>query len=132
MIETGRTKMINELEEIFSAIREKHVDDSVCGLCEYDCDHGLDGYANECPGFERDDCFKLKDEIRREWLATMQSDDKWQRLWMWLNDTRLAIAPDETVTDPSRRLIKQAQIEIIDGVFEAMQKLEKKEGTIKE
>ena len=128
----SKTRLIDELEEIFSDIREKHVDDSVCGLCEYDCNHGLDGYANECPGFERDDCFKLKDEIKREWIEQMQSCDKWERLWMWLNDTRLAIAPDETVTDPSRRLIKQAQIEIIDGVFEAMQKLEKKEGTIKE
>lgn len=128
----SKTRLIDELEEIFSDIREKHVDDSVCGLCEYDCDHGLDGYANECPGFERDDCFKLKDEIKREWIEQMQSYDKWERLWMWLNDTRLAIAPDETVTDPSRRLIKQAQIEIIDGVFEAMQKHEKKEGTIKE
>lgn len=128
----SKTRLIDELEEIFSEIREKHVDDSVCGLCEYDCDHGLDGYANECPGFERDDCFKLKDEIKREWIEQMQSCDKWGRLWIWLNDTRLAIAPDETVTDASRRLIKQAQIEIIDGVFEAMQKLEKKEGTIKE
>lgn len=124
--------MIDELEEIFSEIREKHVDDSVCGLCEYDCDHGLDGFANECPGFDCDDCFKLKDEIRREWLATMQSDDKWQRLWMWLNDTRLAIAPDETVTDPTGRLIWRAQTELIDGIFEEMKHLDMKEDIIKE
>ena len=62
-------KLVDELEEIFSDIREKNVDDSVCGLCEYDCDHGLDGFANECPGFEWDDCFKLKEEYRREWEA---------------------------------------------------------------
>ena len=62
------TKLITELEEIFADIRERHVDDSVCGLCEYDCDHGLDGYANECPGFEKDDCFKLKDSIKKEWM----------------------------------------------------------------
>ena len=61
-------KLMKELEEIFSDIREKNVDDSVCGLCEYDCDHGLDGYANECPGFEKDDCFKLKEEYRNEWI----------------------------------------------------------------
>lgn len=60
-------KLINELELIFSDIREKEVDDSVCGLCEYDCDHGMDGFANECPGFEKDDCFKLKDSIKEEW-----------------------------------------------------------------
>ena len=63
-------RFCNELEGIFSDIREKNVDDSVCGLCEYDCDHGLDGYANECPGFERDDCFKLKEEYRNEWQST--------------------------------------------------------------
>ena len=60
-------ELIIGLELIFSDIREKNVDDSVCGLCEYDCDHGIDGFANECPGFERDDCFKLKDSIKEEW-----------------------------------------------------------------
>lgn len=60
--------LINEMESIFSDIREKLVDDSVCGLCEYDCDHGIDGCANECPGFERDDCFKLKEKYRDEWM----------------------------------------------------------------
>ena len=65
-------KLINEMEIIFSDIREKNVDDSVCGLCEYDCDHGIDGYANECPGYEKDDCFKLKDEYRKEWVDTSE------------------------------------------------------------
>jgi len=67
-IKANINDFLNELEAIFSDIREKNVDDSVCGLCEYDCDHGLDGYANECPGFERDDCFKLKEEYRNEWI----------------------------------------------------------------
>ena len=67
-IKANMDEVLNELEMIFSDIREKNVDDSVCGLCEYDCDHGLDGYANECPGFERDDCFKLKEEYRNEWI----------------------------------------------------------------
>jgi hypothetical protein len=61
-------RLVNEVENIFANIRERNVDDSVCGLCEYDGDHGLDGYANECPGFERDDCFKLKERYRKEWL----------------------------------------------------------------
>lgn len=63
------TRLINEFEMILSDVREKEVDDSVCGLCEYDADHGMDGYANECPGFERDDCFKLKDEYRKQWMS---------------------------------------------------------------
>lgn len=67
-IKANINEVLNELEIIFSDIREKNVDDSVCGLCEYDCDHGLDGYANECPGFERNDCFKLKKEYRNEWI----------------------------------------------------------------
>lgn len=61
-------EIITEMETIFADIREKEVDDSVCGLCEYDCDHGLDGFANECPGFEKDDCFKLNEKYKAEWL----------------------------------------------------------------
>ena len=63
------TRLINEFEMILSDIREKEVDDSVCGLCEYDADHGMDGYANECPGYEKDDCFRLKDEYRKQWMS---------------------------------------------------------------
>lgn len=70
-------KVVDEMTLIFADIREKNVDDSVCGLCEYDCDHGIDGCANECPGFERDDCFKLKEEYRKEWtdLSDISSVD---------------------------------------------------------
>ena len=75
------TILVNEIEGIFADIRERNVDDSVCGLCEYDCDHGIDGSAFECPGFERDDCFKLKDEYKEEWtdvkaLPSAQPDRK--------------------------------------------------------
>ncbi|MBP3900131.1 MAG: hypothetical protein J6D53_01545 [Blautia sp.] len=63
------TRLITEFEMILSDIREKEVDDSVCGLCEYDADHGIDGYANECPGYEKDDCFRLKDEYRKQWMS---------------------------------------------------------------
>ena len=63
------TRLIIEFEMILSDIREKEVDDSVCGLCEYDADHGIDGYANECPGYEKDDCFRLKDEYRKQWMS---------------------------------------------------------------
>lgn len=68
--ENKLTELVAELEGIFSDIRERLVDDSVCGLCEYDCDHGIDGSANECPGYERGDCFKLRAETRKEWTDT--------------------------------------------------------------
>ena len=67
-VQTRLKEIINEMETIFADIREREVNDSVCGLCEYDCDHGLDGYANECPGFEKDDCFKLNEKYKVEWL----------------------------------------------------------------
>ena len=63
------SKFIDGLEEIFADLRERHVDDSVCGLCEYDGAYmGQSGdWCNECPGFDRDDCFKLSDKTRKEW-----------------------------------------------------------------
>lgn len=65
------TALVNEFEEILSHIREREVDDSVCGLCEYDGAYiGQSGdWCNECPGFDRDDCFKLKDKYRKEWVS---------------------------------------------------------------
>lgn len=64
-------KFIDGLVEIFADIRESHVDDSVCGLCEFDGAYiGESGdWCNECPGFNRDDCFKLRDGIRKKWIA---------------------------------------------------------------
>ena len=61
--------LVNEFEEILSHIREHEVDDSICGLCEYDGAYiGQSGdWCNECPGFEKDDCFKLKEKYRKEW-----------------------------------------------------------------
>ena len=61
--------LVNEFEEILSHIREREVDDSVCGLCEYDGAYiGQSGdWCNECPGFDKDDCFKLKEKYRKEW-----------------------------------------------------------------
>lgn len=46
-------------EETCKSVREQNCDDSVCGMCIDDCNHGLDGYANECLGFDQDDCFRL-------------------------------------------------------------------------
>lgn len=51
-------------EDLCKGIRSKYVDDFVCGMCRYDCDHGIEGYANECPGFIKDECFELD---RKKW-----------------------------------------------------------------
>ena len=63
------SKFIDGLEETFAYIREREGGDSVCGLCEYDGAYiGESGdWCNECPGFNRDDCFKLSDKTRKEW-----------------------------------------------------------------
>ena len=69
-VEYKLTALVNEIEEIFSHIRERNEDDSVCGLCEYDGAYiGQSGdWCSECPGFDKADCFKLKDKYRKEWL----------------------------------------------------------------
>ena len=66
--------LIDRFERILSDIRESKVDDSVCGLCEYDGAYmGQSGdWCNECPGFEKDDCFRLSDECRKRWLESVE------------------------------------------------------------
>ena len=51
---------VEDMKIIADTYREKNCDDGICGLCKFDADHGLDGYANECPGFETDDCFEWR------------------------------------------------------------------------
>ena len=58
-------RLYDILDETCKDIRERTVKDYVCGLCEYDTDHGEYGDANECPGFETDECFCMKNEIRK-------------------------------------------------------------------
>ena len=67
--------IIDEFETIMKDIRERHVNDSVCGLCEYDGAFiGQSGnWCHECPGFYRDDCFKLKDQYREEWIGAIKN-----------------------------------------------------------
>ena len=66
--------IINRFEQILRDIRESKVDDSVCGMCEYDGAFvGQSGdWCNECPGFEKDDCFKLSYECRKRWLESVK------------------------------------------------------------
>ena len=54
------------------------------------------------------------------------ADDKWNKLFNYLNDTRLAIAPDERVTDPEELSQRLAQTDILDCIMEEMIRLEKK------
>ena len=66
--------IINRFEQILRDIRESKGDDSVCGMCEYDGAFvGESGdWCNECPGFEKDDCFRLSDECRKRWLESAE------------------------------------------------------------
>lgn len=63
--------MIDRFERILADIRASKGDGSVCGMCEYDGAYmGQSGdWCNECPGFDKDDCFKLSDRCRKRWMG---------------------------------------------------------------
>ena len=63
--------LIDRFERILRDIRESREDDTVCGMCEYDGAFiGQSGdWCNECPGFDKADCFKLSDTRRGKWLS---------------------------------------------------------------
>ena len=67
--EDQRNNLFVLLDDVCKNVRERHVDDSVCGLCEYDgATIGESGeWTCECPGFERDDCFCMKKSIRKNY-----------------------------------------------------------------
>ena len=51
---------VEDMKRIVDAVREKHGDETCCFACKYDADMSITdsgSYANECPGFDRDDCF---------------------------------------------------------------------------
>ena len=56
--EVGLSEAVAAMKLIADEYREKVGDDGICGLCKQDADHGPDGYANECAGFYKDDCFE--------------------------------------------------------------------------
>lgn len=62
--------LLDTIEDICKNSRERHVDDEHCGLCEYDGAYvGESGeWANECPGFDTDDCFVLSKEFRNKYI----------------------------------------------------------------
>ena len=57
----------------------------------------------------------------------MEYKKLWDRLYNWLNDMRLGIAPDETVTDLNERNDRQLQIDLLDVIMEWMNELEDKQ-----
>ncbi len=62
--------LVDRFERILRDIREANVDESVCRMCEYDGAYmGQSGdWCNECPGFDKADCFKLSDRCRKRWI----------------------------------------------------------------
>ena len=60
--------LIEEFEELCKYIREVTGGDLVCGLCEYDA--GTVGEEPmECPGFNSNECFKLKESFKEKYPA---------------------------------------------------------------
>lgn len=67
--EEQRDDLFQTLVDVCKNERERHEDDSVCGLCEYDgayCGESGD-WLNECPGFETNECFCMKEEYCKKW-----------------------------------------------------------------
>jgi hypothetical protein len=52
-----------DMKNIVDAVREAHCDGTCCFACKYDADFSIGesgNYLNECPGFDRDDCFEWR------------------------------------------------------------------------
>ena len=72
-------------------------------------------------------CYSCAEEHQQlaEWLKELKAyKETWNKLGMWLADTRLAIAPDETLDDVDEKLVRVAQVDMIDTVSEWMDKHE--------
>lgn len=72
-------------------------------------------------------CEACAEEHRQlaEWLKELKAyKETWNKLGMWLADTRLAIAPDEFLNDVDEELVRVAQVDMIDTVLEWMDKQE--------
>jgi len=52
-----------DMKLIVDAVRETHCDETCCFACKYDCDMSINDsgeFNNECPGFDKDDCFEWR------------------------------------------------------------------------
>ena len=72
-------KRIEELLGVIEVIcrdgRERSGEDWYCGLCEYD------GPAwQECPGFEKDDCFTMREDFKRQYLDDQDEHGSWEKV----------------------------------------------------
>lgn len=66
--EAQRDELFGILNGVCRDMREKSADEYVCGLCEYDGAYITESgdWANECPGFDMDDCFCMKKSMRKK------------------------------------------------------------------
>lgn len=54
---------IADMKLIADNVRETHCDETCCFACKHDCDMSINDsgeFNNECPGFDRDDCFEWR------------------------------------------------------------------------
>jgi len=52
-----------DMKLIVDAVRETHCDETCCVQCKYDCHMSINDsgeFNNECPGFDKDDCFEWR------------------------------------------------------------------------
>lgn len=59
-------------------------------------------------------------------IKALGQEQRWARLWArlytWLANMHLSIAPDETVTDIDERNVRIAQVDLLDEIMEWMDK----------
>jgi hypothetical protein len=54
---------VEDMKLIVDAVREAHCDETCCFACKFDCDTSITDsgcYANECPGFDTNECFEWR------------------------------------------------------------------------
>ena len=88
-------------------------------------------YGGDHSGYETIMRYEVQDVIENlpsVSVAEKVGTDHWEKLWDelydWLNDTRLNVAPDETVEDDVERHERLAQADMLDEVMECMLDLE--------
>lgn len=78
--------------------------------------HGYEYLITEALDVVKDLCIKQLPSVKP------QKSGKWDRLYSWLNDMRLSIAPDETVTDIDEQHCRESQTDILDEIMEWIEK----------
>lgn len=68
------------------------------------------------------DIWKIFPEVKEALdmaIEALKQESKFDRLYDWLNDMRLGIAPDETTPDDERGK-RQAQVDLLDVIIDWM------------